>query len=119
MPVLHPFLYGLLPVLTLLTGNIQAVRPAVAIRPAVICILLAGAMMALLRIRVREERRAALICSAGLLVFSWPRLRAPSCSANRWMRHALLLRVRDRAGGLSRLSLAGRPSSQPPPLSSP
>ena len=69
MPVLHPFLYGLLPVLTLLTGNIQAVRPAVAIRPAVICSLLAGAMMALLRIRVREERRAALICSAGLLVF--------------------------------------------------
>ncbi len=68
MPVLHPLLYGLLPVVTLLTGNIQAVRPAVAIRPAVACILLAVTMMALLRMWLREERRAALLCSAALLV---------------------------------------------------
>jgi hypothetical protein len=67
--VLHPFLIAGYPVLALLVVNIKEIEPGVALRPFILALLLAGILLLLTRLAVKDIHRAALITTFLLILF--------------------------------------------------
>jgi hypothetical protein len=66
---LHPFLFGLFPVLALWAANVQYVRPGDTPRAAGAALLLAGGLMLVFRALARRWEKSALLASAVLIIF--------------------------------------------------
>ena len=67
--IFHPFLLAPLPVLLLYSRNLQAVDPADALMPVALSVLGTGLAFGVLRLLRLEAPKAALIVSAGLMLF--------------------------------------------------
>jgi hypothetical protein len=66
---LHPFLFALLPTLSLLSFNLNDAPLIHALRPALICLIAALLLLLLGKLLVREWPLAALLCSLALMLF--------------------------------------------------
>jgi hypothetical protein len=67
--ILHPFLFGIYPVLALLAHNISQVTPLYSLRSFLIALLLAALTLVVARLILRDWRRAALVTSPAVLLF--------------------------------------------------
>jgi hypothetical protein len=67
--ILHPFLFGIYPVMALLAHNIRQIAPVYAFRAFLLSGVLALVVLLLFRIILMEWRRAALITSFAVLLF--------------------------------------------------
>jgi hypothetical protein len=65
----HPFLLSVYPVLALLAHNIEQVRVAQATRPLVLSLIGTGVVFLILRIVLRDWRKAAIVCTLGVILF--------------------------------------------------
>lgn len=68
--VLHPFLIAAYSVLALLAYNIRETAPIYALRPLLLALLLAGALLLSLRLLLHDWRRAGVAASLWLLLFA-------------------------------------------------
>lgn len=66
--ILHPFLFGAVPVLALLANNINQIGPMFAIRPLVIALMLAALFLFFYRLILKDWPRAALAATLSLLL---------------------------------------------------
>ena len=67
--VLHPFLLAIVPVAMLLTQNLTQVKPGVGLRAILGALILAGILLVVLRLLLRDWRKAGLITSLFLILF--------------------------------------------------
>src|SRR5689334_16993902 len=66
---LHPFLFAIYPILTLLAFNISEVDFASGLRPMVLSILVAGLLLLILYLIYRDWRRTGLVSTIILILF--------------------------------------------------
>jgi hypothetical protein len=66
---LHPFLFALFPILTLLAANLGEMDLSVFLRPALVGLLLALTLILVLRLITKNWRLATILTSFLLLVF--------------------------------------------------
>lgn len=69
LPVIHPFLFCLYPVIALFALNIDQLRPNEVYRSLIIIFLLTAGSFFLIKLLIRNWQRAGIICSLGLLLF--------------------------------------------------
>lgn len=69
LPVLHPFLFAIFPILALLAQNMDWLPLSDGVRPLIISILAAAGLLGLTWLFVRDLPRAGLITSLALLLF--------------------------------------------------
>jgi hypothetical protein len=67
--ILHPFLFGIYPVVALLAHNIRQIAPIYALRSFLFSFVLALVVLLLSRLILKDWRRAALITSFAMLLF--------------------------------------------------
>ncbi len=65
----HPFTISAYPVLALLAANVGQAKPNAALRPLLICIVLAGVILVLLRLLFRDWNRAAFLTTLWMVLF--------------------------------------------------
>lgn len=66
----YPFLFAVYPVLELLAHNIGDAHPEAGLRPLLVAILTAGALMGALRLLTRAWPRAAFVSAAWIILFA-------------------------------------------------
>lgn len=66
---IHPILFAVLPVISLLAPNISQIHLKDAVRPLLLCLLLAAVAWSVARIFVRSLARSAFVASLFLLLF--------------------------------------------------
>ncbi|MCJ7511957.1 MAG: LTA synthase family protein [Anaerolineales bacterium] len=66
----HPLLFALVPVVSLLSANIEVVAPEAALRPALLMVLVASGAFILLQRLLRQVEAAAAAVSLGILLLS-------------------------------------------------
>lgn len=66
---LHPFLFGAYPVLALLATNVDEVGLSPGVRPLIFCLLLAGLLLGVLKLLLKDWQRAGLIATLLLALF--------------------------------------------------
>lgn len=67
--ILHPFLFGLYPVIALLAINVKQIGPLYAIRPSLLALILSIVLLLLFRPVLKDWRRAAIVVTFVLLLF--------------------------------------------------
>ena len=69
IPIVHPLLFAVYPVLALLAHNISEVPLAEAIRPLITSVIGSGILLLLLRFTLKNWHKAGLITTAVVLWF--------------------------------------------------
>ena len=93
-PVIHPFLFALFSVLFLYSHNIEEMSVADLPLPTAVVLVLAALIWILLRIILKDARKAGIITTIGLLLFfSYGHLFNISQSVLHFMRHRYLLSI--------------------------